>query len=248
MSDGATEGLSPAELEIMRSVEDDLWWYRALHGRVLEALEGWPAEFKLLDAGCGSGGMLARLREKFPRATLVGFDVSEHALGLTNARKLGAQLVQGSANQLPFTEGEFDVVLSLDVICHRSVDDREALRAAHRVLRSDGALIVNLPAFAFLRGSHDVAVNTARRYTRPQLSRLLEATGFRIEQLTYWNMFLLPMVAIVRWASRGQSHSDLSPPSRPVNKILTGLTQFEIALGRHFLLPFGSSLFAIARK
>ena len=130
--------------------------------------------FKLLDAGCGSGGMLARLREKFPRAKFVGFDVSEHALALTMARKLDVQFVQGSVNQLPFADGEFDVVLSLDVIYHQAVDDREALREMRRVLRDDGFLIVNVPAFEFLRGGHDIAVNTARRYTRPQLAQLLE--------------------------------------------------------------------------
>ncbi|MGZ5005962.1 MAG: class I SAM-dependent methyltransferase, partial [Chthoniobacterales bacterium] len=237
MGDKSTEGLSPAELEIMRSVEDELWWYRALHTRVLEALASSPGEFKLLDAGCGSGGMLARLRRKFPNANLTGFDVSDHALGLTNDRTLNVKLVQGSANQLPFEANQFDVVLSLDVICHRSVNDLTAVREMNRVLRPAGRLILNLPAFEFLRGSHDMAVDTARRYTRPQLARLLEEAGFKIERLTYWNMILLPIVAAVRWTRRGRTHSDLSPLSPPLNKILTGILQFEIVLSRHVSLP-----------
>ena len=192
--------------------------------------------------------MLAQLREKFSQATLVGLDVSEHALALTKARNLDAELVKGSANQLPFEDAAFDVLLSLDVVCHRSVNDRDALREMHRILRSDGMLIINLPAFEFLRGSHDVAVDTARRYTRPQLARLLREAGFNIEQLTYWNMFLFPIIALVRRASRGQSHSDLSPPGPFINKMLTGIVNFEIALGRCVSLPFGSSVFAITRK
>jgi ubiquinone/menaquinone biosynthesis C-methylase UbiE len=242
------DGLSTVELDLMRSVEDDHWWYHALRARVLERLALLPADFNLLDAGCGSGGMLARIREKFPRATLIGFDVSEHALSLTSDRMLGAQLVRGSADQLPFEDQAFDVVLSLDVIYHRDVNDREALREMHRALRVGGLLIVNVPAFNFLRGSHDVAVQTARRYTRTQLARLLNETGFAIERLTYWNMILLPAVAVMRWASRGQTHSDLAPPSRLTNGTLGAIAQFELALGRRFSLPFGTSLFAIARK
>ena len=242
------QGMSPAELQIMRAVEDDFWWYRALRRRVLEALTDSPNEFKLLDAGCGSGGMLARLREKFPHASLVGLDVSAEALRLTSARALEIPLQQGRVDQLPFRDGEFDVVLLLDVIYHRGVNDRLALEEGRRVLRAGGKLILNVPAFEFLRGSHDVAVQTERRYTRTRLERLLGQTGFKIERLTYWNMFLFPVIALVRWASRGKSHSDLSPPAPATNKMLASLLNFEIALNRRLALPFGTSLFAIARK
>ncbi len=243
-----SDGLSAVELDLMRSVEDDHWWYHALRARVLDRLALLPANFNLLDAGCGSGGMLARIRKRFPRATLVGFDVSEHALRLTSDRALDAQLVRGNADRLPFEDQAFDVVLSLDVICHRTVNDRAALEEMHRVLRNSGTLIVNLPAFEFLHGSHDVAVDTARRYVRKPLAQLLTAAGFKIEKLTYWNMILLPAVAAVRWISRGQTHSDLAPTSQLTNRTLGAIAQFEFALGRRFSLPFGTSLFAIARK
>jgi len=245
--------MSSVEIETMRSVEDDLWWYRALRAHVLGTIDPTQPAFRLLDAGCGSGGMLARIRERFPAASLTGLDFSERALELTQQRKIGARLVQGSAGQLPFGDAEFDVVLSLDVIIVRGVDERAAVAEMHRVLRPGGKLIVNVPAFHFLRGSHDIAVSIARRYNRPELRQLLRGAGFTIESLSYWNMSLLPVVAVVRGASRARTiqsdvRSDLAPMWRPLNALLGSLAQFELAVSRHVPLPFGTSLFAVARK
>ena len=245
--------MSPVEIETMRSVEDDLWWYRALRGHVLNAIQPPQPHFTLLDAGCGSGGMLARLRERFPQASLTGMDYVERALELTRQRNLNVALVQGSADALPFGDGEFDVVLSLDVIVLRGIDDATAVGEMHRVLRDGGTLIVNVAAFDFLRGSHDAATNMARRYTKARLRDLLRGAGFRICRLSYWNMSLMPAVAAVRWASRRHAHqpnvrSDLAPMWPPLNALLSAIAQLELAVSRRVPLPFGTSLFAIAQK
>lgn len=245
--------MSPAEIETMRSVEDDLWWYRGLRGHVVHALTGRARPFKLLDAGCGSGGMLARVHQHFPEALLTGMDFVERALQLTRERSTGATLVQGSADALLFGDETFDVVLSLDVIVLRGINDRKAMTEMHRVLRPGGTLIINLAAFDFLRGSHDVATTMARRYTKPRLKQLLRDAGFTIEKLTYWNMSLMPAVALVRWASRRKAHSvdvksDLAPMSPPINSALSVLARAELALSRHVSLPFGTSIFAVAHK
>lgn len=245
--------MSPVEIEIMRSVEDDLWWYRGLRGHVLNSIEPPHAEFKLLDAGCGSGGMLARLRQRFPRASLTGMDYVDRALELTRQRDLDVQLVQGRADALPFDDDKFDVVLSLDVIVLQGIDDAAAIREMHRVLRAGGMLIVNVAAFDFLRGSHDAATNMARRYTKARLRDLLEDAGFAVRALTYWNMTLMPAVAAVRWASRTRAQqpdvrSDLAPMWPPLNALLSGIAQLELTASRRLPLPFGTSLFATARK
>jgi ubiquinone/menaquinone biosynthesis C-methylase UbiE len=248
------KGMAARQVDIMRSVEDDHWWYRALRSQVLASIHSSSPHFALLDAGCGSGGMLVRVREKFTEANLTGIDWSERALEVTEERKTGARLLRGSVDALPFADAEFDVVLSLDVIVTRGVNERAAISEMHRVLKSGGQLILNLAAFDFLRGSHDVAVNGVRRYTRPRLRRLLEEARFTIETFTYWNMTLLPAVAAVRWMSRSKSNaganvrSDLSPIWRPLDTVLAGLAQAELALSRHVPLPFGTSLFAVARK
>ena len=246
-------GLSPQEVELMRSVEDELWWYQALRAHVINSLPSMLPTFQLLDAGCGTGGMLARIRQHFTQAKLTGIDLSESGLELTRQRETGAELLRASTNRLPFPEAEFDVVLSLDVLAFRGVDEQGAIGEMYRVLRPGGSLLMNVPAFDFLRGSHDAAVDQVRRYTRPQLTALLKRAGFPRARLSYWNMSLLPAIAAVRWASRARAElpdvrSDLAPMWPPLNSLLRGLAQFELAVSRHLALPFGTSLFAVAQK
>src|SRR5947207_9747052 len=194
--------MTPQEHDVMRSVEDRYWWYQALRQHVAASLRPSHDKFSLLDAGCGTGGMLLELREKFPLAELTGVDESEHALELAAGRQTGARLLRASVHDLPFPENAFHSVLSLDVWSHSGVDDSLAAHETNRVLRPGGRLILNLAAFEFLKGAHDCAVDVDRRYTRPQVRALLEGANFMIERLTYWNAAFTPPVAFIRWISR----------------------------------------------
>ena len=244
--------MSPAEHDRMRAVEDDYWWYRALRKEVASMLRPMKSDFSLLDAGCGSGGMLALLSRRFPTAVFYGLDLSEHGVELTERRKTGATLMTGSVNQLPFSNSQFDFVLSLDVLTNRGVDDLVALHECNRVMRPGGELIINVAAFDFLRGSHDIAVDADRRYTRPQLRKLLQQAGFCVSRLTYWNMTLLPVIAMLRWQTRkrpsGEERSDFTSLPLGVNAALTQLVRFELMLSSVVPLPFGTSLLAHAIK
>ncbi len=246
--------MSPEEHEIMRSVEDHYWWYQALRQHVAAAIEPPSPHFLLLDAGCGTGGMLKVVRQKFSAADLTGVDQSNHALELTAARKTGAKLVAASVQELPFPENSFDIVLSLDVLSAASVDDSLAVHEAHHVLRPRGKLILNVAALELLKGAHDCAVNANRRYTRRQVQALLEGAHFQVERLTYWNATLAPPIAVVRWLSRARSQKNKTPRSdfRAVppflNSLFRRVAALELSASHHVSLPFGTSLFAVARK
>jgi ubiquinone/menaquinone biosynthesis C-methylase UbiE len=245
--------MKPEEHDIMRAVEDRYWWYQALRQHVANIIEFSGPNFSLLDAGSGSGGMLATLRERFPEADLSGIDASERGVNLTSKRGLGARLTTASVHELPFPADSFDFVLSLDVWSHAGVDDALAAHETLRVLRSGGRLILNLAAFEFLKGAHDHATDVVRRYTRPEVRGLLEGAGFVIERLTYWNLSLMPPIALARWLSRrriarDEACSDFRPLPSFVNTALKGIATLELSASRHLSLPFGTSVLAVARK
>ena len=245
--------MKPAEHDIMRAVEDHYWWYQALRQHVADLVESAGPNFSLLDAGCGSGGMLAALRQRFPHAELSGIDAFERGVQLTAERGLGARLMTASVHELPFPADSFDFVLSLDVWSHANVDDALAAHETHRVLRPGGRLILNLAAFEFLKGAHDHATDVTRRYTRAEVRTVLEGAGFVIERLTYWNLSLTPPIALARWLSRRriareEARSDFRPLPAFVNTTLKGIAALELRLSRHLSLPFGTSVLAVARK
>jgi ubiquinone/menaquinone biosynthesis C-methylase UbiE len=243
------------EYDTMRSVEDTYWWYMGMHQLVvqnaLKVLTNSP-EIKALDAGCGTGGVMARLHKALPKVQLTGIDFIASAVEFTQQRNIGA-VKQASVADLPFPNEYFDLVMSLDVVCSEGVDDAQAFTEFYRVLKSGGTVLINLAAFSFLKGEHSLAGHEERRYTKARLGKLLTGAGFVVEKMTYWNTTLFPIVALWRplslaLANKQTPRSDLKPLPGIVNQALTALILQEIQLTEHISLPFGSSVFAVARK
>jgi SAM-dependent methyltransferase len=243
--------MEPREYDRMFSLEESHWWYRALRRNIGRALAGTLATRPaVLDAGCGTGMLLAQWGDSVRG---VGLDYSAEALQRARRRDL-PRLVRGSVETLPLRAASFDLVVSADVLYHRGVvDDVAALREFARVLRPGGTLLLNLPAFGWLRSSHDEAIHTARRYTAPEVREKLRRAGLRPVRVRYWNFLLFPPIALVRRARRrraggGQAPaSDLAPLPGWLNGLLDGLLAFEARLG--FLrAPAGLSVLAVARK
>jgi SAM-dependent methyltransferase len=242
------------EYDLMRAVEDCHWWYAVLRSQVLHALAGrLPPRGRLLDAGCGTGGMLEFLQGRICDLNVAGVDDAEEAV--RHCLQRGLSTVQlGSVEALPYADAAFDAVLSLDVLYHDGVIEKRALAEMGRVLRPGGLLVLNLPAFEGLRGAHDVAVSGARRYGASQVRTLLEHSSFSVEIIHYWNAWLfLPLLAWRRLsrmrtepAAAGESDLKLTP--RWMNSLLAGMGKLDAGLCRELRVPFGSSVFAVARK
>ncbi|TMA87886.1 MAG: methyltransferase domain-containing protein [Deltaproteobacteria bacterium] len=156
--------MDPGEYDRVFRLESRHFWYRGLHALLLRSLERYAPTgvvLRILDAGCGTGGLMGRLGR---RGAVTGLDLSPRALSYAAARG-ERQLVRGSVGQLPFREASFDLVVSADVLYHRAVvDDEGALAELRRVCRPGGFVFLNLPAHAWLAGDHDRAIHTARRY------------------------------------------------------------------------------------
>lgn len=246
--------MQPPEYHMLRMVEDRHWWHSVLRGLVVDVFsDRLPPHGHVLDAGCGTGGMLACLRDKKPWLETEGVDAS--GLAVQHCRERGLLKVRlGTVHALPYAKEVFDAVISLDVLYHADVNEHDALAEMSRVLRPGGLLVANLPAFECLRGAHDVAVNGARRYKTDEVSRLLAAHGLFCELSHYWNAWLFLPLLIWRHLSRRPSPtrtgrtSDLAMPPEWLNHLLSVGGKLDALVCRTMHLPFGSSVFAVARK
>ena len=242
--------MEPAEYDLMDAVEDAMWWYRALHARVLDALaaEPWPRARPLLDAGCGTGGFLARLRAAEPAIAARGLEFHPPAAARARA-KAGVPVAVGSVNAMPFRDAAFGAVVSLDVLCHAAAEPTAALAEMVRVLVPGGLLVLNLPAYRWLLSAHDARVHNARRYVAAEARTLLAGAGLTAVRTGYWNALLLPLMALQRKVlarAAPESRSDVAPFSPWLDRTLHGVTALERRLGARW--PFGGSLLATARR
>jgi SAM-dependent methyltransferase len=110
--------------------------------REIERLLPAGGDGSLLDAGCGQGHFLGRVRNRGFR--LYGIDASAEAIAVARQRLAGATVDVGDLTQLGFADEAFDVVVCTEVIEHVS-QYRAALSEMKRVLKPNGRLILTFP-------------------------------------------------------------------------------------------------------
>ena len=233
------------EYEVMAEVETHHWWYRVLHSLVLESIERerMSPNVHVLDAGCGTGGLIHSLKAAGYRQ-VKGFDLSPFAVDICQKRGFDVEL--GNLNDIATIQApsKFDVIISNDTF----------IKNAYMRLNKDGLLMMNLPALAAFRGTHDRAVGLLHRFNQFEVKALIESVGFETLTLRYWPFSLSPAIFAVRaWqrlkydpASSIKPLSDLKSYSILLNTLLFRLIRLEIRLTRN--APFGSSLFTVLRR
>jgi len=227
-----------------------MWFYRSLHGHVQRILARRFASgaCDLLDAGCGTGGLIRRLQSSMPAARITGIDLSPIACQLAR-RRTGASIVEGSVTALPFDADAFDAVISADVL-YELDDPRAALREFWRCLRPGGCVVVNVPAYRWLWSYHDVAVRSRHRFLRREVAGLFTAAGLTPELNTHWNALPFPLIVARRKLfARAGDTSDVKLHPAPVEAAFRGLMAIEHAwlrLGGRW--AWGSSILAVGRK
>jgi len=99
----------------------------------------------VLEIGCGTGNLTLLAKRMHPAANVVGLDPDPAALARARrkaARKgLSVGLDLGFAQELPYPDAWFDLVLSAFMFHHLGPDEkRGSLREARRVLKPGGSL------------------------------------------------------------------------------------------------------------
>jgi SAM-dependent methyltransferase len=229
--------------------EPDYWWYRARTQLLHAALGPFVADAaRVLDVGSADGPSVGWLRGA---GRLTPLDI--------DPRGLGPGGVCGSALQLPFRSGSFDVVAAFDVLEHCEPESG-TLAELTRVLRPGGRLLLSVPAYTWAWSDFDEENGHLRRYTRPRAVAAVRGAGLEVQRATYAFASVFPFFAAERlarrardlvWRRRSGAPADIVslPEVSPLAEaVLMGLARLDRALLRVCDLPFGSSVLVAASK
>jgi SAM-dependent methyltransferase len=236
----------------MAELEQRHFWFRARSELIATLIARYfPDGRSLLEIGCGTGLVLARLHDAFPRVALTGADLSLDALEIARRRVPYATLAQFDIRTVPYEE-EFDIVCVLDVIEHLD-EDLAALEQSRGALRQGGGIIVSVPQHRWLWSAMDEYGRHRRRYERRRAQTLLHRAGFDVVRTTSYVSLLLPLVAASRLTHRRLTHDydpfrELRVPSSLNRACGITLAAENALIRRGVSFRVGSSLVLVGRK
>lgn len=252
-------GYEPVHYESLFRVEDQHFWFRARNKVISilakQAVSNLPAEYRVLEMGCGDGNVLRYLETACPTGKVVGMDFLHEGLRYAR-RRTACDLVQADVGRSPFGKA-FDLIGMFDVLEHVP-DDRRVLLELRGMLGERGVLLVTVPAHRYLWSYFDELAGHCRRYEPEELRRKLEDAGYVVEYLTPYMSILHPFL----WLSRKlrSRTSGAAVPAKTVLEreikvipIVNGIFSLGLSCELRLIekrkqLPFGASLVAVARK
>lgn len=251
---GAEPRMGPGIHALMDALPETYWRYVARHElflRIWERHRTPQPRYRVLDVGCGAGGLLAYLAARAP-ITPVGLDLAPETLVYSRKRGLSA-LGIADALALPIRSGSADLVIAQEVVEHVA-DDGRLLTDVTRVCRPGGLVLVVAPAYGALWSSRDVRLGHYRRYTLPQLAERVQAAGLDVLRRTYLDLFLVPLMgAAIALAPRTADGVPDLPHDAPggiglVNQLLLAVSRAEAAVALRAALPFGVAALVLGAR
>jgi len=163
-------------------------FYGGIHDQILRQA---PAEVDAaLDVGCGTGELVVKLARRYPRARVVGVDISAAMLRAAQQKDVGdakVELVEGSVYSLPFPDGTFELVTNT-ISSHFYRDFAAAARELARVAAPGARLAMASLGNGVLRHLPGNAGKEVRvgdmAYRAPAHQRaMLEDAGWAVERV-----------------------------------------------------------------
>lgn len=149
---------------------------------------------EILEIGGGIGNISRVFLEKGYSLTVTELreeycDLLKQQVGKMNSLR---EILQMDITDPAFNEkfghlsGKFDTVFALNVLEH-IVDRETAVRNCRALLKTEGTLIILVPAFQSLYNRFDAELGHHLRFTQGKLSGLLNRNGFRVLHRQFFN-------------------------------------------------------------
>lgn len=235
-------------------VEDSSFWFQHRNAVVTDVLKRFPPGDTIFDVG-GGNGCVAAAMEKAGYETVM---IEPGPQGAANAVKRGlSRVICATVDAAGFKPQSMAAVTMFDVLEHIE-DDKGFLEAIHPKLKVGGRLYLTVPAYQTLWSVDDVEAGHFRRYVRSNLRKVVEASGFDVEYLTYF-FWLLPVPLLmlrtiptklglrktVKQDAIVREHQGTGMPGRILRTMLNW-ERGRISKGK--LIPWGASCLLVARK
>ena len=185
-------------------------WYQLVREHI-GAVEG----LEILEVACGRGGFSNELARA--GACVTGCDFSFVAVRVADMKlratenRPAARFIQGDAQDLPFADESFDLVISCETIEHLP-EVSKALREMFRVTRPGGNLLLTTPNYANFMGLYELYSWLRhpgrkddqpfdRRQWFPQIRKFVREAGWKIIRTdgTVHQFPFLPGQNPIRW-------------------------------------------------
>lgn len=151
----------------------------------------------------------------------------------------------------------YHTIVAWDVLEHIDRDDL-AVDWVSEHLVPGGLFLAAVPAYSWLFSDHDRAIHHYRRYTAPQLTRLLTSAQLRLCQSGYFNTVLFPAAVTSRflWQLRRRLRGEAGVPAKQssaandrFDRVFGRILEFEARrIGSGSRLPFGLTAVCAARR
>jgi SAM-dependent methyltransferase len=182
----------------LAALEGANFWFRARNRLIEWALRRHFSDAsRFLEVGCGTGFVLAGVRQALPEAELHASELHLAGLRFARERHPHVRFYQLDARSLPF-DAEFDVIGAFDLLEHID-DDVGVLEQLFRAVRPGGGVVLTVPQHPFLWSSADDQARHARRYRVGELQEKLLRVGFRPLMNTSFVTLLLPLMMVSRY-------------------------------------------------
>lgn len=178
----------------------------------------------ICDVGCGAGGVLAALKERYPTAELTGFDISPAAIRLANQQHSDIQFIEGRV------VGRYSLMLVMDVIEHTE----DCFGFTNGLRPHADLMLFNIPleltCLSLLQNvlmAHRQAFGHIHYFTKETALALLTDSGYEIVASRY-------IPAVVDFAARDLKSRSITAVQRAGFRLAPDLS--VLALGGYSLL------------
>ena len=231
-------------------VERSNWWHRGMREIASAVLGDRLARGgRLLDAGCGTGGVLAWLRGAGPFGPLAGADIAGEAIAFARRQVPDADLRVAPLDAMIFPDASFDLVVCNDVLQHvPSARLGASVSELARVVAPGGALLVRTGGARHDRSERD----DWRIFSAAGLRAELEAAGLRVARITHANAAGSLAAAARRASPRAPSHESSGIPVRARSRardprfLALRAEAAWLAGGEARAIPYGHTILALA--